>query len=95
MSSRFLSRDNILTQPPANGVPLYTREHLQQLSTMVNTRLKMLDEDAAFYPAMLAKTRRVHVYLTATLIVLGSLWLATSTVILVAVFRGNVVERKV
>ncbi|KAI1115539.1 hypothetical protein F5Y14DRAFT_410249 [Nemania sp. NC0429] len=74
----------------ADVVPKYTREYLQGLSTTINARLKMIDNDTSHYPDALAKTRRAHRCLTAVLILLGLLWLATSIVILVAVSRSYV-----
>ncbi|KAI1182066.1 hypothetical protein F5B17DRAFT_216702 [Nemania serpens] len=71
----------------ADAVPKYTREYLQGLSTLLNSRLKTIDDDVSYYPDALAKTRRSHRCLSAVLTLLGLLWLATSIIILVAVLR--------
>ncbi|KAI1121310.1 hypothetical protein F5Y10DRAFT_272219 [Nemania abortiva] len=77
------------TTRDADAVPEYTREYLQRLSAALDARLKIVDNEVAYYPEALTKTRRVHRCITSVLAILGLLWLATSIVILVAIFRDN------
>ncbi|KAI0537509.1 hypothetical protein GGR58DRAFT_502083 [Xylaria digitata] len=77
----------------ADIVPKYTREYLQKLSTAVHTRLKMIDDEIAYYKESIAKTRKIHKCLMSVLVLLGILWLVTSIIILVAVFEGNGIGR--
>jgi hypothetical protein len=72
-----------------NQVPKYTREYLERQSRILNARLKAIDDDAVDYHQALAKTRRIHKCVMAVLILLALLWLVTSVIILIAIFRGN------
>ncbi|TGJ81831.1 hypothetical protein E0Z10_g6942 [Xylaria hypoxylon] len=79
---------------PADTVPKYTREYLQKLSIAVHTRLKMIDDEIAYYEESLAKMQKLHKYLMGVLVILGILWLITSIIVLVAVCEGHGLGRK-
>ncbi|KAI1741877.1 hypothetical protein F4680DRAFT_446426 [Xylaria scruposa] len=73
----------------ADAVPKYTREYLQRLSTVIDGRLRILDDAAAFYPEALIKTRKIHRFLMGLLFVLGLVWLAAAIIIVVAIFKSR------
>ncbi|KAJ8105128.1 hypothetical protein ONZ43_g7550 [Nemania bipapillata] len=73
----------------ANEVPKYTRDYLERLPTIVNTRLKAMDDGIEGYREALTKTRKVHKCVVVTLVLLAILWLITSIIILVAIFKGK------
>ncbi|KAI3341072.1 hypothetical protein F4824DRAFT_516296 [Ustulina deusta] len=74
-------------------VPNYTREYLQKLSTAVDTRLRINGDEISYYAMAMTKTQRVHKCLMGVLIIISLLWLVTSIIILVVVFRGQFTER--
>ncbi|KAH8167835.1 hypothetical protein CIB48_g391 [Xylaria polymorpha] len=78
----------------ADAVPKYTRGYLQSLSTAIDTRLRNLDDATAYYPEAFSKTKKVYKGLMILLVVLGLLWLATAIVIVVAIFKGSGVSKR-
>ncbi|KAI1349935.1 hypothetical protein F5Y01DRAFT_316274 [Xylaria sp. FL0043] len=78
----------------ADSVPKYTREYLHKLSSAVDSRLKINDDELSYYTEALAKTRKVHKYLISVLLVLAFLWLVTSILLLVAMFTGHLARRR-
>ncbi|KAI0431812.1 hypothetical protein F5Y09DRAFT_340358 [Xylaria sp. FL1042] len=74
-------------------IPKYTREYLHKLSMAVDTRLKINDDELSYYTEALAKTQKVHKYLMSVLLVLAFLWLVTSIILLIVIFKGLLIKR--
>jgi hypothetical protein len=83
-------RTNKLTRFPAGAVPLYTREHLHKLSAALNSRLGDLEAGHSSYPSDGTKSgRRIPLWATITMAVLGALWLTMSVVNLYYVIKSR------
>ncbi|KAI2639296.1 hypothetical protein GGS21DRAFT_423227 [Xylaria nigripes] len=77
------------TAQDANTIPIYTRDHLQSLSEVVETRLSAIEETNSLFPPMIARVHRLHKWMLGLFMIFAAIWLGTSAIVIVAIYTGK------